>query len=668
MTSDIISAIFNNLIDGLITIDTAGRIKTFNPAAEAIFGYTLEEIEGKNISLLMPSPHRELHDRYLKDYCLTGQNKLIGKGPREVLAQHKEGHHIPVELVISKANIGDETVFIGSVRDVSQRKQIEAALKQNEERYDLAMQGSNDGLWDWDLISNEVYFSPRWKQMLGYAEDELPNKLESWSENVYPEDLPRAMQAIEAYLQKKSPNYHAEFRMYHKNGTDVNILSRGSVVRDAEGRPLRIVGTHVDMTEQKRIEYLLRESEQKFRTIFNSTEDAMMLLDNNGFFDCNEATLRTFGCKTADEFCNKHPADLSPPSQTDGSESLEKANQMIAIAMTQGKNFFEWTHRRTDGQDFPAEVLLSAMQLDGRPILQATVRDITARKQAEQLQQQQYIELQQANKELKETQQQLLQSEKMASIGQLAAGVAHEINNPVGYISSNITTMKGYIKDLMQLFASYQALETQLPKSEEKQALLTLKDDLGLEFLQQDLNDIITESLDGVSRVKNIVQDLREFSHVDGGTWELADIHKGIDSTLNIVQNELKYKAEIIKEYGELPLLNCLPSQLNQVFMNLLVNAGQAIEKTGKIYIRSGSNKNLVWVEVEDTGSGIDQEHLKRIFDPFFTTKDVGKGTGLGLSLAYGIIEKHNGRIELDSELGRGSRFRIWLPRQQPDK
>ena len=150
---------------------------------------------------------------------------------------------------------------------------------------------------------------------------------------------------------------------------------------------------------------------------------------------------------------------------------------------------------------------------------------------------------------------------------------------------------------------------------------------------------------------------------MDEATWEIADVHHGINSTLNIVHNELKYKAEVIKEYGELPTIYCLPSQLNQVFMNLLVNAGHALQDKGKIFIRTGvQGGDHVWIEIEDTGAGIPPQNLKRIFEPFFTTKEVGKGTGLGLSLAYGIIEKHQGTIEVDSEQGRGTRFRILLP------
>ncbi len=661
-------AIVDSLMDGLVTIDEAGLIESFNPAAETIFGWQADEIIGRNIRLLMPAAIAAKHDNYIKHYCETGSGKLIGIGPREVEALHKDGHHIPIELALSESWVDGQHIFIGVVHDISERKFVLETLKQSEERFDLAMRGSNDGLWDWDLITNELYFSPRWKEMLGYTEAELSNNLESWSSNVHPDDLPEAMQSVENFLSGKTPEYHIEFRMRHKDGDYVDILSRGTLVRDEQGTPVRFVGTHVDMTEQKRAEKMALESEQKFRTIFDSTADAMMLLDETGFIDCNQATLKIFGYDSRAEFCSKHPADLSPPTQADGQDSLDKANEMIATAMEQGKNFFEWTHHRTNGENFPAEVLLTSMQLEGKTVLEAVVRDITERKQAEQLLQQQYQDLEQANKELNDAQDQLLQSEKMASIGQLAAGVAHEINNPVGYVSSNINALKGYIRELLELFNHYESLESALPDNEAKQALLEFKQKLDIDFLKDDLDDLIKESLEGVDRVKKIVQDLKDFSHVDEATWEVADLHQGLDSTLNIVQNELKYKAEVIKEYGDIPNINCLPSQLNQIFMNLLVNAGHAIKDKGKIIIRSGCvGDNQVWIEIEDTGSGIDPENLKHIFEPFYTTKEVGKGTGLGLSLTYGIIKKHHGNIQVQSEVGKGTCFHITLPVQQND-
>ncbi|MBI2276073.1 MAG: PAS domain S-box protein [Dechloromonas sp.] len=265
-------------------------------------------------------------------------------------------------------------------------------------------------------------------------------------------------------------------------------------------------------------------------------------------------------------------------------------------------------------------------------------------------------------RKLEEAQNQLLQSEKMASIGQLAAGVAHEINNPVGFVNSNLGTLQRYVNNMLTLLAAYEQLEAAMA-DELLIEIRQLKKDVDAAYMREDVGILLTESLDGLQRVRRIVQDLKDFSHVDSAELERVKLETGLESTLNVVWNELKYKAKVVKEFGDTPPIDCFPSQLNQVFMNLLVNAAHAIENHGQITIRTGHDAENVWVEVEDTGKGIAPEHLGRIFEPFFTTKPVGKGTGLGLSLSYGIINKHHGRIEVTSEVGRGSAFRVVLPR-----
>lgn len=259
---------------------------------------------------------------------------------------------------------------------------------------------------------------------------------------------------------------------------------------------------------------------------------------------------------------------------------------------------------------------------------------------------------------------QLLQSEKMASIGQLAAGVAHEINNPIGYVNSNLKVLDGYIDDLLGLIAGYEAAEGDLPNLRQGE-MSGLRAHFDADFLRSDIPAILRESREGVDRVKKIVQDLKDFSHPDEGVFVWSKLHHNLDSTLNIVANEIKYKADVVKDYGDIPDIECLPSQLNQVFMNLLVNAAQAMpeQRRGTITLRTRADGEAgVCIEIADNGSGIDPEHLSRIFDPFFTTKPVGKGTGLGLSLSYGIVHKHGGRIEVASQPGLGTCFRIFLP------
>ncbi|SDH85315.1 His Kinase A (phospho-acceptor) domain-containing protein [Pseudomonas benzenivorans] len=269
------------------------------------------------------------------------------------------------------------------------------------------------------------------------------------------------------------------------------------------------------------------------------------------------------------------------------------------------------------------------------------------------------IEQDQLIKKLEKANAQLLQSEKLAAIGQLAAGVAHEINNPIGYVFSNLKTLAGYVHDLLRII---DAIDGAASLDELRQ----LKHSLEYDYIRNDVEALIGESEDGIDRVKKIITSLKDFSHIDDDEFRLADLHRGLDSTLNVVNNELKYKAEVVKEYGELPEVECIPSQINQVMMNLLVNAAHAIEQFGRITLRSGQQDDWVWLEVEDSGQGIDPQVLNRIYEPFFTTKPVGKGTGLGLSLSYNIVRKHSGRIEVFSQPGQGARFRVWLPARQP--
>ena len=270
---------------------------------------------------------------------------------------------------------------------------------------------------------------------------------------------------------------------------------------------------------------------------------------------------------------------------------------------------------------------------------------------------------------IEEVQRQLLQADRMASIGQLAAGVAHEINNPIGYIQSNLGTLREYVSSMFRLIAEQDAALHRLRAEQPEQArqLDDIREQIDFEFLATDLPTLLAESQEGISRVRKIIQDLREFSRAGHSeSWTIADLHAGLDSTVNIVWNDLKYKVELLKRYGEVPPVECLPSQLNQVFLNILVNAGHAIEQRGQIVISTRADDEHAYIEISDTGKGIPEENLARVFEPFFTTKAIGKGTGLGLSISYGIIKKHNGEIDVRSELGVGTTFLIKLPLRQP--
>ena len=258
--------------------------------------------------------------------------------------------------------------------------------------------------------------------------------------------------------------------------------------------------------------------------------------------------------------------------------------------------------------------------------------------------------------QLAELTEQLVRSEKLASIGQLAAGVAHEINNPIGYVASNLAVLKDYTNSLTLLV---QRLSEQLPPAQSQ----LLKSQFDFDYICEDLPNLLQQSEQGLQRVIEIIRDLKDFSHIDQAEFVMADLQQGILSTLNIVANEIKYKAEVVKQFAELPPVFCIPSQLTQVLLNLLVNAAQAIVERGIITISTGCDAQWVWFSVTDTGPGIAAEQLEQIFQPFYTTKPKGQGTGLGLALSRSIVEKHKGLLEVQSTPGVGSCFTVKLPR-----
>jgi PAS domain S-box-containing protein len=511
------------------------------------------------------------------------------------------------------------------------------------------------------------------------------------------------------------------------------------------------------VVQQAKAEEALQRSESKYRMLYDSTSDAVMLANEHGFIDCNKATLSMFGCATREQLCSLHPGEVSPPTQPCGTDSMTLSNERIAKAMTQGSNHFEWVHKRYDtGETFTADVLLNALELDGKPVVQAVVRDITESRLAQEqlalttsryttmintvpavmyvknvnheyitgnlelcrladrpieqiigrttqevfagefglklndadqaamvsdqemtaaeecikfpdgeerwvsttrvpLHDQQgqvsgLVGLLQDVTNQRRSREQLVQADKLAAIGTLAAGVAHEINNPIGFISSNLNTMSKYVQKIQSILAKPTGIA-----NEDREALGAMLTDFG---------DAVTESLEGTTRVRNIVADLKSFSRVDRAEKGLTNLNEGINSTLNIVWNELKYTCKVEKDFGDIPDLLCIPNQLNQVFMNILINAGHAVKgDQGLIKVKTWADEQDIYVSFEDNGVGIPPQNLKKIFEPFFTTKDVGKGTGLGLSLAYDIVKKHHGRIDVWSEVGKGTRFTIVLPR-----
>ncbi len=741
------------------------------------------------------------------------------------------------------------------------RQHTEEALRKSEERWQLVLEGNNDGIYDWNIKTGEVFLSSRLKEMLGYQDYELRNHVDTWHNLLHPEDFKQVIKSQEAYLNKQSPEYLVEYRLRCKDGSYKWILARGQAQWDEMGQPVRMVGSHQDISDRKQVEAALIQSEKKYRDLVEASQDMIWSVDNEGDYTfVNSAVKQIYGynpeemigCPFA-EFISPHQiskdedifhrviqgkpifqhetthiardgkpihlmfnaiaqrdewgeivgtigtaSDITERKQreealrliVEGTASatgcdfmrscvfylakvLQVRYALIAevdkertkarslafwIGETWGDNF-EYKLEGTPCQGavqgkaclypenvqdlFPCDGDLTELDaesylgiplhnsdgsisgilvvMDVKPMVpnsgQESILKIFAARASAEIERQQADaalresearerkkaeELQFTLKQLKHTQAQLIQAEKMLSLGQFVAGVAHEINNPVNFIYGNITYADRYFQDLLSLIELYQQT---YPNS--TPAIQDRTEEIELDFLVEDWQKIIHSMQLGSERIQQIVVCLRNFSRLEESELKSVDIHDGIENTLMILRHRFRSvgdrcEIQVIKDYGKLPLITCYASQLNQVFLNLLNNAIDAVEKQPSpriITIRTemgsgffgighgqeeGGNKNnfssspspyspptpknplptpSIIIRITDNGYGISEEVINRIFDPFFTTKSVGAGAGLGLSISYQIVvNRHGGKMKCNSVVGEGTEFVIELP------
>jgi PAS domain S-box-containing protein len=561
-------------------------------------------------------------------------------------------------------------------RNEQRRRQAEQELRHTQEasaeRLRLVMDNVQDGVWDADMTTGRLFTNRRWLGMLGYAEDELEHTIAAWTRLNHPEDAAAIAQAVSEHLKGTLPLVEIEQRVQRKDGEWIWVLTRAQVVaRDAQGRPLRMVGTNVDITARKR-------GEERLRALVRTLPDIVLRQSLDGTYLDYHASKSHELAISPESLIGSNMRQLPFPAPL-----IDKMFMHLGRAIREGTlEVFEYAlDLPQERQYFEARVVRS-----GPDEAVSIIRNITERKQAEArlLQQEEELrrhrdsleelvrnrseKLLQATIELEEQQAQLIQAEKMASLGQMAAGVAHEINNPVSYVMSNLGTLDQYVSSLTPLLQLQRELlatreaESGGAAAELLERMRELWKQEEVDYLLGDMPELIEESLAGTRRIKEIAQGLRSFAREDSGEPQLVDVNTELASTLKIVWNELKYKCEVKRDFGPLPPVSCHPTQICQVFTNLLVNAAQAIETRGEIRIRTRHEGNEVVVEIADTGRGMTQETISKLFTPFFTTKPRGQGTGLGLSVSYGIIARHKGRIDVQSEPGKGSTFIIRLP------
>lgn len=448
---------------------------------------------------------------------------------------------------------------------------------------------------------------------------------------------------------------------------DLQLQRFESIHRRADGScypvevHLQLVQTHSgprclavvhDITERSQVQKQLKEALQEarnFRTALDYVSVCIYIKDlESRYVYANRATLELFGC-TAEELPG------SPDSRFFLPEVVEQLHRIDQRVFSGERTAEEVVVSMPDGSSKVYFELKTPFYADEENELISGLLGIST----------EITDLKQSQRELQQLQAQMLQNEKLASIGQLSAGIAHEINNPMGFINSNLGTLEKYVEKFDRYIGF---LEQTLQHSGcDLQEAVALRKTLKLDYVQHDIRQLLVESIEGAERVMRIVQDLKSFSRSDSSQVGSADLNQCLDSTINIIWNQLKYMAELKREYGELPKVHCNIQQLNQVFMNLLVNASHAIEQSGRtepglITVRTWADNGYACVSVSDTGSGIPDEVRNRIFEPFFTTKEVGKGTGLGLSISYDIVKKHGGEILVESCVGQGTTFTVRVP------
>lgn len=644
-------ALLNTSTNSLMVADPDGKILYANPVALKLFGGRKKKLTGHSVFDILPE-EMALHMRSMfREVLASGKIKTF----KNYAAQkHLKNHIYPI-----LNNNGEIYRIVVHSSDKTEEKTVEDLLKASEEKYRAVVEKSGEGII---IIQDEIiiFFNPKVVEVTGFSKQELMHK--PLAALIHPLDRNMVMQRYRKRIKGENVPEKYTLRIVNKEDDEIWVEIHASIV-SWDGRSSDMLFLN-DITPRVTMERKLRKSEEKHRTILDSIEEAYYEVDLMGtlmFF--NDSLCRISGYTKEELTGMKYKEYLENENVEVVFDIFNRVYKTRKPDRMASWKFLGRNHKRIHVESSISPIISNGEVVGFRGVL----RDITERKETEEdlrrahsLLEKTNFDLLDAYSELKSAQSKMLQSEKMASIGQLAAGVAHEINNPIGFITSNLGSLKKY----MERFLEYMNLmeDVVAGRNDDKEGIKQKRNELKIDMLKDDVKDLISESLDGAGRVKKIVQDLKSFSRVDHVELQDADINECLETTLNIVWNELKYKAEVKREYGDIPLTRCYPQQLNQVFMNLLINASHAIEEHGYIKIRSWQDDGYIKVAISDTGCGIPQENITKLFEPFFTTKETGKGTGLGLSISYDIVKKHNGEILVESEPGRGSTFTVCIP------
>ena len=580
-----------------------------SPHAERILGYPMQQwINEPDFWRTHTHPDDvEWCSDYCRDASLKGEDHEFQY--RMIAA---DGRVVWLHDIVTVVRKDDGSLRLrGIMIDITKNRMTEEKLRSEEERFQLAMQGANDGLWDWNLLTDEVYYSTRWKSMLGYSEEELEHHLNTWKRLVHPADREATLAQVQDFLDGRLEKYEIEFRMRHKAGHYLTVLSRAFLTRNAQGKAVRLVGTHVDITGRKWAEKALRESEKLFHTLCDSAPIGIFRTDGEGNNTyCSPGWEKITGMSASEGMGmgwikGIHPDDLE--------EHWKVWNKTVAAG-----HIYSHEHRRLtpQGETIWVRTLVTPVKSpDGK---------ISG-----------YVGTMEEISELRQARQDFLKNQKIEALGVLAGGLAHDFNNILTIILGNVSLARLQLHDP-------EKVTKQLEKAE-----------------------------NATARAKDLAQQLLTFARGGEPVKKIVEVAGLLKEAAGFALHGSNVRGEFDLADDLWPV-EADEGQLSQVIQNLVLNAVQAMPEGGSVTISAENvispqeEKRFVKISVADTGSGISENHLQRIFDPYFTTKQ--QGSGLGLATCHSIIRKHGGKIRATSTLGKGSTFHISLPASEQER